>query len=797
MKNHIAIKFLAIVLCAASLTAAVGCACATVVLVENDLYDRNIEELRQERLDSACWDLSYYLVNDYVLRELSNCSEEVLADSGFSSSRDSWLYSGYASIFQDGEWYYSIRWGSGMTLERSENIPQGDLNTYEITLSVDYPIQVAEVYYNEYGEYGWESDTEGNIVLAQPGTGIVTDSTEATVIEESAVAATMPVTASEKTDSPIIIAADDYEYVLDSYDSETGQPVTYFMRTGESPDYTVTLYLTEDAFPIYEAADWMLLELAQQYRYYLMGGLIAGILLFAITLVYLCCAAGKAPGVAEIRPQALNRLPLDIYALGGILAGMGLCALIGFGMYRLDRSDAGASFLPLFILIGGSGYGICLIIVGFLFACAAQFKLPGAYWLRHSAIGTCCVYGVKALALAWNRFARFCEKAAPTFARGCRRLWKGIKSLFRTLWTWAVFLWGKLCSLVKKAWTLLCRFCRKLGHAINRTYSLLPLTWQWLLVGFGLIVILYAAVWSGDGGPLLLGLAVCVGIILYGSNCFGILLESAKRMSKGDLDTKVSDQFLTGSFKEFAGDLNALADVAVVAAQKQMKSERMKAELITNVSHDIKTPLTSIINYVDLLQKAGSQEEAEEYLEVLQRQSQRMKKLIEDLMEMSKANTGNISMDITRVDAAEAINQALGEFADKLGSVQLIPIFRQPEEPVYMRADGRLAWRVLSNLLSNAVKYSLPGTRLYIDLVQLEGKVLISLKNISKEQLNVSSDELMERFVRGDASRNTEGSGLGLNIAKSLMELQHGQLQLLVDGDLFKATLVFPAADAE
>ena len=161
-------------------------------------------------------------------------------------------------------------------------------------------------------------------------------------------------------------------------------------------------------------------------------------------------------------------------------------------------------------------------------------------------------------------------------------------------------------------------------------------------------------------------------------------------------------------------------------------------------------------------------------------------------MDMSKASTGNMSVDITKVDAVEAVNQALGEFADKLDRAMLVPVFRHDDESLPMMADGRLVWRVLSNLLGNAVKYAMPGTRLYIDLSQMGGKVLLSVKNISREELNIGADELMERFVRGDGSRNTEGSGLGLNIAKSLMELQKGELQLLVDGDLFKVTLIFP-----
>ncbi len=197
---------------------------------------------------------------------------------------------------------------------------------------------------------------------------------------------------------------------------------------------------------------------------------------------------------------------------------------------------------------------------------------------------------------------------------------------------------------------------------------------------------------------------------------------------------------------------------------------------------------------MDLLQKPHTQQEQQDYLEVLDRQSQRLKKLIEDLMDMSKASTGNMPTDITRLDAVEAVNQALGEFADKLEKAQLYPLFRHEKDQVPMMADGRLTWRVLSNLLSNAVKYAMPGTRVYIDLMEAEGKVLISLKNISRDELNIGADELMERFVRGDDSRNTEGSGLGLNIAKSLMELQKGQLQLLVDGDLFKVTLIFPGA---
>ena len=493
--------------------------------------------------------------------------------------------------------------------------------------------------------------------------------------------------------------------------------------------------------------------------------------LFALLAVYLCCAAGHKPGSQEIRPGGLNCIPLDLY----------LAVLMGFGLLYAYIGIMGVRYLMsqgntiAFVYYGYGGYLCCLTFVGFCFACAAQFKTPGGYWWRNSVCWRCLDLLVK------------CVKGGFS---GCGWLLRKLPKAAAVFWDFLLILLTPLRWL----WKQIKKTCAKIGKSVNRVYSMMPLTWQWLLTGFIMVMLLFAALAGRSNLMVVLSLCACVAVVLYGAYCFGILLESAKRMGKGDLDTKVDDKYLTGAFKSFAGDLNDLAGVAVVAAQKQLKSERMKTELITNVSHDIKTPLTSIINYVDLLQKPHTPEEEKTYLEVLNRQSQRLKKLIEDLMEMSKASTGNLTADITKLDAVESVNQALGEFADKLEKAQLTPVFRHPEESVAMMADGRLAWRVLSNLLSNTVKYALPGTRVYIDVMAVEGKVIISLKNISRDELNVDADELMERFVRGDDSRNTEGSGLGLNIAKTLMELQKGQLQLLVDGDLFKVTLIFPGA---
>ena len=330
--------------------------------------------------------------------------------------------------------------------------------------------------------------------------------------------------------------------------------------------------------------------------------------------------------------------------------------------------------------------------------------------------------------------------------------------------------------------------------------ELLPVAWQILLSACVLLGLVVSCALLAAGGhilPLCIALALTLSTLIYVSYEFTTLLRGAKRMSQGNLNAKIDTRFLMGAFRQYADYLNNMAEVAIVAANKQMQADRMKTELITNVSHDIKTPLTSIINYVDILQHLQKQEDAKQCLDVLGRQSQRLKKLIEDLMELSKASSGAMTANIIPLNAAETVTQALGEFSDKLEQADLQVVFQPPSEDMTILADGRMSWRVLSNLLSNVVKYALPGTRVYIELSSDEEYGQISVKNISREPLNITTEELTERFVRGDTSRHTEGSGLGLNIAKSLMELQKGQLELTIDGDLFKATAHFPLQKTE
>lgn len=552
---------------------------------------------------------------------------------------------------------------------------------------------------------------------------------------------------------------------------------SYHSKTLEDP-IVVKLSMGESAVEV--PMPYVLMGLIAGHNTALTLILVISLLLFAALAVFLCSCAGCKKGSTEIKAGGFNALPLDLYG-GGVAAlciGLAYLAFIMFQNAIDQTSSQGITSTVLTVAV--MGYCGCVLFVCFCFAFAAQVKMGHGHWFWNTVAGRCLKLAGRLL----HRLFLFLPELWRFVLRIVKDVFKVAGALVTLLWSWA-----------KTALRFLGRLLRRVGKLCERTLSLLPLTWQWIVTGGVLAVWLLLACLGRNEGAAVLWCVAALVAVMYGSNCFGTLLDAAKRMRGGDLESKVEEKYLVGCFREFADELNGLADVAMVAAQNQLKSERMKTELITNVSHDIKTPLTSIINYVDLLGKPHTAEEGKTYVEVLSRQSQRLKKLIDDLMEMSKASTGNVQVEIARIDAVEAVTQALGEFSDKLTAAGLTPVFHQSEEAIFLLADGRLLWRAMSNVLSNAVKYALPGTRLYVDVSAAGDKAIISFKNISGAQLNISAEELMERFVRGDSSRNTEGSGLGLNIAKSLMELQKGQLQLLVDGDLFKVTLVFPRAD--
>lgn len=338
----------------------------------------------------------------------------------------------------------------------------------------------------------------------------------------------------------------------------------------------------------------------------------------------------------------------------------------------------------------------------------------------------------------------------------------------------------------------------KLGNVIKHIYKNLKTTYKVLFVIgiFWSFILIFMGVNVYDNKNLILGFifisAVETLIIIFCAIAFQRVKQGGEKIVSGDLENKIDTTYMFGDIKDFADSLNNINLGLQSAIDDKMKSERFKTELITNVSHDIKTPLTSIVNYVDLIKKEEFEnEKIKEYIDVLDRQSIRLKKLIEDLVEASKASTGNLSVELEKCNLSLLMNQAIGEFYEKLELNNLQVIQSQENQDIYIMADGRRLWRVIDNLLNNICKYAMSGTRVYIDLKRENGKAIVTFRNISNTPISLSSEELTERFVRGDRSRNTEGSGLGLSIAKSLTELQGGSFAVSADGDLFKVVLSF------
>ncbi|MDY3282625.1 sensor histidine kinase [Dysosmobacter sp.] len=453
--------------------------------------------------------------------------------------------------------------------------------------------------------------------------------------------------------------------------------------------------------------------------------------------VFLLCAAGWRKGAVAVRPGWGTKIPFDLLAAAAALAGFGL---LEFGLeiycFRFDGSAMGLVFAAL------SAAAAEVLAMGWAMSAAVRVKLGG--WWKNT--------------LLW-RFGRL--------------VWRGL---------------------------------RKAGGAAGRFFrwllAALPLVWKALLIVGGLwlleLLMILLCWWETD---VLLALWVLEKILLTPLVVYAVLAlrrlqRGGEALAAGNLSCQVSTRRLVGDLRRHAENLNSIGDGMARAVEQRMRSERLKTELITNVSHDIKTPLTSIVNYAELIgREPPGSEKTTEYAGVLLRQAERLKKLIEDLVEASKASTGNLEVHLTPCEAGVLLTQAAGEYSRRLEDRKLTMVLRIPEEPVTILADGRRLWRVLDNLMNNICKYALEGTRVYLLLERQGGEAVISFKNTSAQPLEQSADELLERFVRGDASRTSEGSGLGLSIARSLTELQKGKLTLTVDGDLFKVVLRFPVRE--
>ncbi len=476
---------------------------------------------------------------------------------------------------------------------------------------------------------------------------------------------------------------------------------------------------------------------------------IGGLILLAILLVL----AGKRNDEGEHVASGTGRLPWDVWLVGVCCLAVGAAALVAVAAQLMSETlyynglEVNLEFFELAIKACAAAVCACVaLLVGVLHSIAARVKVKG-WWrncLTWKAVVWCWGICIKCLKWLWKLWLRIWH--------GCGKLLKGVPLIWK-----ATLIFG--------------------GITLAETIFFGANSW-----GGGAVVI--AVLWN------IVKFLICMIICLMLKR----LQAGARTIADGDLDHRIDTKNLYLDFKEHAECLNRIGDGLSRSVDAQLRSERMKTELITNVSHDLKTPLTSIVNYVDLLKKEELTGNAAEYVEVLDRQSARLKKLTEDLVEASKASSGALNVTVERVDLAELLEQAQAEYAGRLMEHHLQPIIRQPEGEMMVWADGKYVWRIMDNLLSNVCKYAMANTRVYMELGHEGEFVVLSVKNMSRESLNISADELMERFVRGDSSRNTEGSGLGLSIAQNLAKLMGGQVRITIDGDLFKAEVLLPVA---
>lgn len=349
--------------------------------------------------------------------------------------------------------------------------------------------------------------------------------------------------------------------------------------------------------------------------------------------------------------------------------------------------------------------------------------------------------------------------------------------------------------------TLIYTILRKAGRLIKKVLSNIPALWKLIL--FVILLqgteLFFLLLWGIDDLYVIFFLEklLLIPVTFYFAAINHKLEKTGRLLASGDMSATIDTRFFSGTQKQLGEHLNSIKLGISRAVDDKMKSERFKTELITNVSHDIKTPLTSIINYVDLLNKEElSNESAKEYIQIISRNSDRLKKLVVDLVDASKASSGVLNLNMQPIKIDVLLEQLVGEYSERLSENHLEPIIHCPDESLWIMADGQRIYRVFDNLMNNICKYALTGTRVYLLLEKDNNQTIITFKNISSEKLDISAKDLLKRFVRGDKSRNTEGSGLGLSIAESLTKLQNGTFDISLDGDLFKIIITFPLIEA-
>lgn len=474
-----------------------------------------------------------------------------------------------------------------------------------------------------------------------------------------------------------------------------------------------------------------IVSIAYALRYWIYAIALGSLALFLTLFVTLLCASGRRPDSDEIHAGYLNKIPFDL-----LLAF--ICALAIPFLILLDETDRDVYAYVISCTV--SVFAAVTALLGLSMSIATRIKQHNL--LKNTVIWRACKLVV--------RFLRFVGREAVGIFRALPMIWRSVTVLTVNAILDLIF----VCMIIDRD------FC-ELGVFLSLSKTA-------ILFGLGI----YAAIFMRK------------------------LQKGAQALADGDLSFRTDTKGMLWDFKKHGENLNRISFGMSAAVEKRLQSERMKAELITNVSHDIKTPLTSIINYSNLISEEKCDcEKHTEYSEVLLRKSEHLKRLLEDLVEISKAQTGNLDIDLAPCDAGVLLTQASGEYIQKCENAGLELITDIPESRISIMADGRRIWRVFENLLNNAVKYSLSGSRVYISLTKYGEYARFTFRNTSKSMLNVTPEELTERFVRGDSSRSTEGNGLGLSIAKSLTELQNGKMDIEIDGDLFKVTLLFPIVE--
>lgn len=540
------------------------------------------------------------------------------------------------------------------------------------------------------------------------------------------------------TDNPILIWTtykEDYDVSLtaDFYlqfpaGSLSGSNVINYHRIHTEKDYVFRAYVNTD-FPEKDNYAEIYRECRALYHMRFAILWVLGISIFAglNSFLFLMCSAGHRNGMEGIQPSVFSSIPLDLYTAFYGITAFFLLLIIG------NLFDYTFDSIFDMAVISAAVSAEVLWCTFYLRELTVRMKLGD--WWKNSV-----VYYV--LRLLW--------KIIRLFWRGSCFILKGVPSILGTL----------IC-----------------------------------FVGICILEFLIAVLFRVESDALLIWLLekiVLFPAIVYIAMMCKRLLNGSRALAEGRQEEIVDTSHMFGDFMECGENLNNIGKGISRAVAERMKSEHLKTELITNVSHDIKTPLTSIINYANLIaEETTENEKIREYSEVLVRQSARMKKLLEDLLEASKATTGNLEVNFQPCEVSVILSQAIGEYQQRMEEKQLELIVTQPEQEINILADGRHLWRVFDNLLNNICKYAREDSRVYLNVEAAEEKVSIIFRNMSKYALNITPEELQERFVRGDKSRHMDGNGLGLSIAKSLMDLMNGRMEIVTDGDLFKVILSF------